>query len=46
MVKAQIFTTVLESLLIELCKLKTAKDVWDAVCVKHEGKALTMKVDL
>ena len=46
MVKAQIFTMVLESLLIELCKLKTAKEIWDAVCAKHEGKALTVKVDL
>src|SRR6266481_4901695 len=45
-VKAQIFTTVPESLLIELQKLKTAKDIWDAVCAKHEGKALTVKVDL
>ena len=44
--KAQIFMMVPESMLIELRKLKTVKDVWDAVCAKHEGKALTIKVDL
>ena len=45
MVKAQIFMMVPELLLIELHKLKTVKDVWDAICAKHEGKALTVKVD-
>ena len=46
MVNAQIFMTVPESLLVELCKLKIVKVMWDAVCAKHEGKALTVKVDL
>jgi len=46
MVKAQIFTTVPELLLIELHKFKTAKEIWDAVCAKQEGKALTIKVNL
>ena len=46
MVKAQIFTTIPESLLIKLHKLKTAKEVWEAVCAKHEGKALTVRFDL
>jgi len=27
-------------------KLQTAKEVWDTVCVKHEGKALAVKVDI
>ena len=36
--KGSDFLMVPELLLIELCKLKTAKDVWDAICAKHEGK--------
>ena len=43
---AQIFTTVLDSILIEVRNLATAKEVWDAVCVKHETRALTIKVDM
>src|SRR5882724_9793880 len=44
--KGSNFLMVPELLLIELCKLKTAQEVWDAICAKHEGKALTVKVDL
>src|SRR6266481_5900555 len=46
MVKAQIFTTIPDVLLIEVQKLNTAKEVWDAVCTKHEGKALTVKINI
>jgi len=46
MVKAQVFTTIPEALLIEVQKLTTAKEVWDAICVMHEGKALTVKVNI
>ena len=42
----QIFTTILESLLIEVQKLKTAKEVWFALCAKHKKKALTVVVDI
>jgi len=45
MVKSQVFTTIPEALLIEIQKLTTAKEVWDAICMKHEGKALTIKVE-
>ena len=43
---AQIFTTVPDSILIEVWNLATAKEVWEAVCVKHETRALTIKVDM
>ena len=43
---AQVFTTIPESLLIEVRKLKTAREVWDAICAKQETTALTMKVDM
>ena len=45
-VKAQIFTTIPDLLLIEIQKLKTVKEIWDTVCVKYEDKLLTIKVDL
>jgi gag-polypeptide of LTR copia-type len=45
-IKAQIFTTIPDSLLIEIRNLKTAKETWDAVCAKHETRALTIKVDV
>jgi len=45
-VKVQIFTTIPKVLLIEVQKLRTAKEVWDAVCIKHKGKALAVKVDI
>ena len=35
-----------DSILIEVRNLDTAKEVWDAVCAKHEAKALTVKVDM
>ena len=44
-IKAQILTLI-PNLLIELQKLKTAKEVWDALCTRHEKKALTVVVDL
>ena len=43
---AQIFTTVPDSILIEVRNLATAKEVWEAVCAKHETKALTIKVNM
>ena len=46
LIKAQIFTTIPETLLIEIQKLSTAKEIWDAICIKHENTALTIKVDL
>jgi len=33
-------------LIIEVQKLKTAKEVWDALCAKHKKKALTVVVDI
>jgi len=33
-------------LLIEVQKLKTSKEVWDALCAKNEKKALTVMVDI
>jgi len=45
-VKAQVFTTIPEALLIAVQKLKTAKEVWDVIYIKHEGNALTVKVDI
>jgi len=38
--------TIPDSLLIEVQKLKTAKEVWDTVCAKYENKSLTVKVNL
>jgi hypothetical protein len=46
LIKAQIYTTIPEVLLIEVRKLSTAKETWDAVCAKHEHTALTVKVDI
>jgi gag-polypeptide of LTR copia-type len=45
-IKAQIFTTVPDSVLIEVRNLDTAQKVWDAVCAKYETKSLTVKIDL
>ena len=45
-IMAQIFITVLDSVLIKVRNLATAKEVWEAVCVKHEARALTIKVDM
>ena len=30
----------------EVWKLKMAKEVWDAICAKHETMALTVRVDM
>ena len=43
---AQIFTMVLDSILIKVRNLATVKEVWEAVCTKHKTKALTIKVDM
>ena len=45
-VKAQIFTTIPDSLLIKIQRLKMAKEIWDTVCEKYKGKSLTVKVNL
>src|SRR5882672_4089569 len=45
-IKVQIFTTIPDLLLIEVQKLQTSKEVWDALCAKHEKKALTVVVDI
>ena len=42
-IRVQIFTTIPDSLLIEVQKLK---EVWDALCAKNEKKALTVMVDI
>ena len=46
MVKVQIFTTIPEGLLVEVQKHPTAKEIWDAMCRKHENKGLMIQVDL
>ena len=43
---AQIFAKIPDSPLIEVWKLTAAKQVWDAICMKHENRALTVKVDI
>ena len=45
-VKAQIFMMIPNSLLIEIQKLNTAKEIWEAIVAKYEGKSLTVKVNL
>jgi hypothetical protein len=45
-IKAQVFSTIPDGILVEVQKLKTVKEVWDAVCLKHEGKGLVVNVDL
>jgi gag-polypeptide of LTR copia-type len=45
-IKAQIYTMIPDSVLIEIRSLDTVKEVWDTVCTKHETKALTVKVDM
>ena len=44
--KAQILTTILESLAIEIQALDTGKKLWDALCENQENTALTAVVDL
>ena len=46
LIKAQIYTTIPEALLIEIRKLSTAKEIWDAICAKHEHTTLTVKIDI
>ena len=45
-IKAQILTTIPESIAIEVQGLTTGKAIWDALCDKNEKKALTVIVDL
>ena len=45
-IKAQILTTIPESLAIKIQALDTGKKLWDALCEKHENRALTVVVDL
>ena len=46
LVKAQILTTVPEATAVEIQSLMTGKEMWNALCNKHEKKALTVIVDL
>ena len=46
LIKAQILTTVPEATAVEIQSLKTGKEMWDALCTKHEKKTLTVIVDL
>ena len=46
LIKAQIYTMIPEVLLIEVRKLSTAKEIWEAVCAKHGHRALTVKIDI
>ena len=45
-IKAQILTTIPETLAIKVQNLDTGKEIWDALCKKHEKRALTVVVDL
>ena len=45
-IKGQILTTIPESLAVEIQALDTGKKLWDALCEKHEKRALTVVVDL
>ena len=45
-IKAQILTTIPESFAIEIQALDTSKKLWDALCKKHENRALTVVVNL
>ena len=45
-IKAQILTTIPESLAIKIQALVTSKKLWDTLCEKHKKRALTVVVDL
>ena len=45
LIKAQILTTIPEATAVEI-QLTTGKEMWDALCAKHEKKALMVIVDL
>ena len=45
-IKAQILTTIPEATAVEIQSLATGKEMWDALCAKHEKKALMVIVDL
>ncbi len=44
--KAHIFNAVVDSLLLKIQTLTTAKEVWDTVCREYEQKPLMVQVDL
>ena len=46
LIKAQILTTIFEAMAVEIQSLMTGKEMWDALCTKHEKKALMVIVDL
>ena len=45
-IKAQILTTIPGSLAIEIQALDTGKKLWDALCKKHENRALCQEPNL
>ena len=45
-IKVQILTTIPKATAVEIQSLVTGKEMWDALCAKHEKKALTVIVDL
>ena len=45
-VNAQILTTIPEAMAIEIQNMATGKEMWDALCMKHEKRAFTVIVDL
>ena len=45
-IKAQILTTIPESLAVEIQALDTSKKLWDVLREKHEKRALTVVVDV
>ena len=45
-IKTQILITIPESPAIKIQVLDTGKKLWDALCEKHENRALTIVVDL
>ena len=38
MIKVQIFTTIPEATAVEIQSLNTGKEMWDALCDKHEKR--------
>ena len=45
-IKAQILTTIPESIAVEIQALDTGKKLWDALCEKHKKRVLTVVIDL
>ena len=46
LIKAQILITIPEAMAVEIQILMTGKEMWDALCAKHEKKALMVIMDL